>query len=181
MRGASGDHPRPGDQQTLWRGLVGLAPDTPLAPEAPEQPIELWTVLPATAENVRVARRLLAGWLDALRWPDEERMDLLLAVNEAIANVVDHAYPPGTVTGRAHLHAWEAVDSHTGQRRVVTVVIDHGHWRTAAVDPGYRGRGLRMMDYCMASVYIEPTPHGTTVIMTSKPIDSISQPATQAG
>jgi hypothetical protein len=40
-------------------------------------------VLPATAESVSVARRMLSGWLGMLRWPDEESLGIVLAVNEA--------------------------------------------------------------------------------------------------
>lgn len=40
------------------------------------------------------ARQQVRQWLDALGWPVEHAEDIELAVNEATANVVDHAYPP---------------------------------------------------------------------------------------
>jgi serine/threonine-protein kinase RsbW len=143
----------------------------PAAPVESPRPMELWTVLPAAAESVRVARRMLTDWLGTLCWPDDESIDIVLAVNEALSNVVDHAYPPAT-PGQAHLYAWEAIDPGQRDRRIIAVVTDSGRWKpAAATDPGnnYRGRGLPMMAGCMDSVHIEPTPQGTTVIMTSRP------------
>ncbi|ODU05201.1 MAG: hypothetical protein ABS81_08275 [Pseudonocardia sp. SCN 72-86] len=42
--------------------------------------------------------------------------DVVLALNEALANVVDHAYPPDA-PGTATLHAWIATDPRTAHRR----------------------------------------------------------------
>jgi anti-sigma regulatory factor (Ser/Thr protein kinase) len=121
---------------------------------------------------------MLADWLAVLCWPDVDCIDLMLAVSEAIANVVDHAYPSHDLVGRAHLFAWETIEH--GQRRIVMVVTDAGQWKLAPADPGFRGRGLLMMRYCMASVHIEPTPRGTTVIMTSRPVRTIPHSSTVA-
>jgi anti-sigma regulatory factor (Ser/Thr protein kinase) len=100
---------------------------------------------------------MLGEWLDTLDWPAPQRDDIVLAVNEALANVVDHAYPPDT-PGQAQLYAWEALEPQRQLRRVVAVVTDRGRWKPGMVGPSYRGRGLPMMDACMASVQIEPSP-----------------------
>lgn len=141
---------------------------------------ELWTALPASARNVRSARHMLCEWLETLHWPDEQRNDIVLAVNEALSNVVDHAYPPGA-TGQAELYAWEALDPQEQLRRIIAVVTDHGRWKPAAVRPSYRSRGLPMMDACMASVQIEPSPGGTSVIMTSAASQAAADLAQAAG
>lgn len=130
---------------------------------------EMWTVLPAFVESVTDARHMFASWLDTLDWPTTQRDDIVLAVNEAITNAIEHAYPPGT-NGEAQLYAWEAVDPERGQRRVIVVVTDHGRWKPAVVDRGYRGHGMGIMARCMDSVNVEPSPGGTTVVMTSTPV-----------
>jgi hypothetical protein len=56
--------------------------------------------------------------------------------------------------------------NHPAVHRVVVTVADRGRWRPLPSDPGYRGRGLRMMRGWMDSVIIQPAAAGTTVIMT---------------
>jgi serine/threonine-protein kinase RsbW len=134
---------------------------------------QMWTVLPATAHGVTEARHALAAWLVTLGWPPPASEDILLAVNEALANVVDHAYPrpaAGQPTGQAQLYVFEVTDNDDDQaRRVVAVVTDYGRWKTRALDQRYRAWGLATMTACMDSVRIDPSPGGTTVIMTSAP------------
>jgi hypothetical protein len=47
-------------------------------------------VHPGTPGEVR---RQLRRWLEVLGWPREHADDLLLAVDEAVSNAVEHAYP----------------------------------------------------------------------------------------
>lgn len=58
------------------------------------QPEDLMLVLPAVPASVRAARTRIRHWLDCLTCPLPVAEDVELGVNEAIANVVDHAYPP---------------------------------------------------------------------------------------
>ena len=123
---------------------------------------------------------MLWEWLSTLDWPAEQRDDIVLAVNEALTNVADHAYPPDA-TGQAQMYAWEALEHQRRLRRVVAVVTDYGRWKPAAVGPSYRGRGLPMMEACMASVQIQHSSGGTTVIMTSTAIEAASDLVEAAG
>jgi anti-sigma regulatory factor (Ser/Thr protein kinase) len=62
-------------------------------------------VLPAVPESLRHARNQLTRWLAGLGWPANGVVDLILAVNEAVADVVDHAHPaadPGPVGLHGH-------------------------------------------------------------------------------
>jgi serine/threonine-protein kinase RsbW len=127
-------------------------------------PADVMAALLAVPESGSVVRQRLRAWLDGLGWPGDEREDLVVAVNEAVANVIDHAYPPGR-PGEVRVYGWQ-VFRPSGRCAVVTVT-DDGRWRPARHHRSNRGRGLLMMHACTASVMIEPTDRGTTVIMVS--------------
>jgi serine/threonine-protein kinase RsbW len=136
----------------------------------PTGPGDLMTVVHAAAAAVPAARKQMRRWLDTLAWPTEEAEDIELAVNEAIANVVDHAYPPDAA-GSATVHAWVSTDPRTRRRRVVVAVTDRGRWAAHHPDspaPQTRGHGLVVMSGCMAELHIQRSVAGTTVIMISE-------------
>lgn len=66
---------------------------------------DLVLVQPALPISLRAMRRSVAQWLAAAAWPVPEAEDVELAVHEALANVVDHAYLADR-PGPMHLHAW---------------------------------------------------------------------------
>lgn len=106
----------------------------------------------------------LDRWLQGLRWPAPDRIDALLAVHEACANSVEHAYPIGApgdveVVGRLVVGPED--------RRIVVVVRDHGLWRPVAEG---RGLGLTTVYGCMDRVRIRHDRSGTVVTMTSRPV-----------
>ncbi len=49
--------------------------------------------LPARAENIAIVRHALGGFAEAYAVPESKLSDIRLAVTEACANVVVHAYP----------------------------------------------------------------------------------------
>ena len=51
--------------------------------------------LAARAENIAIVRHVLGGLGEAYEMPEEKLSDIRLAVTEACANVVVHAYPDG--------------------------------------------------------------------------------------
>ncbi len=53
--------------------------------------------LAARAENIAIVRHVLGGLGEAYEMPEEKLSDIRLAVTEACANVVVHAYPEGQV------------------------------------------------------------------------------------
>lgn len=129
-------------------------------------------------------RHHLRRWLSELRWPPDAIDDLLLAVSEAVANVVDHAYPNhhGPVSVHAvHLehphHPHHHHDNHQfvqGEEsdrvgQVVVTVADRGSWRPIPTVAGNRGRGLTIMRATTQTLDIAATATGTRVTMTSNP------------
>jgi serine/threonine-protein kinase RsbW len=119
---------------------------------------------PTTPSVVRARSR---KWLEGHGWPADGVDDVILAVHEAVANVIDHAYPAG-YTGDVAVIATLLADG--GQRRVQVVIRDRGRWRSPPADPGCRGRGLQMVRSCMEDVEILPGTNsrdGTEITMLS--------------
>lgn len=136
----------------------------------PEHPGDLMTVLPAEPGSLRPVRKLVRTWLAGHGWPEDDAEDVELAVNEAVANVVDHAYRPGT-EGTVTLHAW--VRDTAGARRVVATVLDRGRWgaHQPVTPPAHtRGHGLAVMSGCMEEMHIQRGTAGTTVVLVSRPV-----------
>lgn len=129
--------------------LTGSAPET-LELELPARPGQLGTLLSR-----------LGRWLDGLGTCDEDVSSIRLAVLEAASNVVEHAYLDGEGSVRMEGHLDD------GGRACLTVT-DRGRWHPPQVDPGQRGRGLRMIRGCMDSVEVDSSPSGTVVLMERK-------------
>ncbi len=110
----------------------------------------------ATADKLAVIRRRLTGWLHAADVPDELAADIVLVVNEACTNSVEHAYR-GQDAGSMVLEV-EAVESELHVR-----VGDCGSWQKPDADRGNGGRGMILIKALSDSVALNRTPDGTTV------------------
>ena len=55
-------------------------------------------IWPADSRSLPAIRAELHGWLGALSLDEDDEDDLVLAVNEAASNSIEHAYPPGRST-----------------------------------------------------------------------------------
>lgn len=128
------------------------------APRTAVAPLEL--SVRATTENAATLRRRFRHWVGELTDTDTAD-DLALAVYEALANVVDHAYVQRTDPGLMTLWAAVSCPLATGRDLVVTVV-DEGAWRPND-GPGWRGRGLPLMRELMHATAVLPGEAGTTV------------------
>lgn len=114
--------------------------------------------LPAEAASVPAARRALREFLKPLEMTRARCEEVLLAVNEACANAVTHAYPDGG--GKIELRA----DQVDGQ--VVVDVRDQGVGITPRLDSPGLGVGLPMIAMLADSVQIDrPAGGGTHVRM----------------
>ncbi|GAA3462318.1 ATP-binding protein [Saccharothrix longispora] len=123
-----------------------------------------WGVeFPAQPTRLAAVRARLDSWLATSGLTEDDRYDLLIAVNEAASNAVEHAYPPGE-DGVVHIEADARPD---GSVRVV--VADYGTWRVPPAALTTRGRGLLLMHENVDDVLIDRQPTGTTVTLRMTP------------
>lgn len=121
--------------------------------------------VPSTCDDAARLRRSFRRWLGGLTDADTAD-DLTLAVYEALANVVDHAYVARGGPGPMRLWAASSAPLHPGHEIVVTV-SDEGSWRSCT-DPGWRGRGLSLVRELCPSVAVLSDGAGTTVQMCAR-------------
>ena len=111
--------------------------------------------LPAVPDSLSPMRAALREWLAAAGAAEGDAYDVLIAVGEAAANAVEHAYGP--------VDAEFEVEGRVTNGDLVLAVRDRGKWR----DPRgqHRGRGLLLMNELMDDVQIERDEQGTAVQM----------------
>ncbi|MGY1833066.1 SpoIIE family protein phosphatase [Geodermatophilus sp. SYSU D01180] len=112
---------------------------------------------------IRGLRRTVDAWLDGLDPADDDRDAVELAMWEAIANAVDHAYPPG-LPGPVRVDAALLQDGVLECR-----VSDEGSWRDPDPAATHRGRGLLMAQQLTDSLHVQrgagPAGAGTVVTL----------------
>jgi anti-sigma regulatory factor (Ser/Thr protein kinase) len=91
-------------------------------------------------------------WLVEQHTPEDEVLDILLAVSEAFGNAIVHARQPRSIA----VH----VDASMNDGVVEIVVRDHGRWQEDTLGAGL---GLQLMHALMDTVEFQTTPAGTTV------------------
>ena len=116
-------------------------------------PEVLETTWPARTDSLAGMRPLLRRWLLTQGAAEDEIYDITVAVQEACANAVEHAYAPGAATYE--------VDASVTDGEVCFVVRDRGRWR--APRGTHRGRGITMMRALMESVDVTHGDDGTVV------------------
>jgi anti-sigma regulatory factor (Ser/Thr protein kinase) len=107
----------------------------------------------AVAEQLATARHLVRRWAMANDATDDDCSAFAIAISEACANAIEHAYGPGdaSISIRA-----EVADGIASVR-----VSDRGQWRDPRGDN--RGRGIHIMREFMDDVSIDTGENGTTV------------------
>ena len=107
----------------------------------------------AAPAQLSASRHLIRRWVEANDGTDDDCAAFAIAVTEACANAIEHAY--GLRDETIELRAWL-------EDGVATVTIrDHGSWRESR--GGNRGRGIPIMREFMDEVSVDPTDQGTTV------------------
>ena len=120
--------------------------------------------IPADARFLSVTRRAMEEYLQEAGLHLDERADVVLALDEACANVIRHAFP-GRV-GRIRVAA--EVDGGQAAVRVEDdgVGFDPTVPRPVPAPYATSGRGLRIMGQLMTSVELEsPTASGGTRVV----------------
>ena len=136
--------------------VEGLRDDVAiLALQSTPVPAELDYELPAEPNVLAQVRRMTRRWLHQRAVPDSVVAEVTLAVNEACANAVEHAYPPGPAT---------FLIRGTVENGTVSISItDRGTWREPRGED--RGRGLTIIRSAMDEVDVTRTREGTQVLM----------------
>jgi anti-sigma regulatory factor (Ser/Thr protein kinase) len=111
--------------------------------------------LPAESESLAPVRGVLARWLREAGADDVEIYETLVAVGEACANAIAHAYPA--------LEASFDVAGTVNGPEIEIAVRDYGRWRPPRGE--VRRRGLRLMEELMDSVAVDKGDSGTTVTL----------------
>ncbi len=126
----------------------------------------------ADAVSVGRLREEFSRWLRRFGLSADRHADLVLAVNEALANTAEFAYRrhsrPGAVTMTVRCDP--ATDS------LLVTVTDEGAWREPSDggNPQLRGRGIPLMEALADEVVIDRAATGTTVRMR---FDQVSNPS----
>ncbi len=150
----------------MGRSRTGYALTMSSTPSAAAIPAQLMLGGAADAVTAAELRRALQGWLhEVTRMRADVRQDVVLGVNEALANCVEHAYRGAhREAGTMKLEA-----SYDPAVRAVRVCVsDRGTWHSrppsSPTDP-HASRGILLMhalaDYCT----IDARPSGTTVCL----------------
>jgi serine/threonine-protein kinase RsbW len=127
---------------------------------------------PADPDQLVLIRRELAGWLAPLALSETETADVVLAVDEAAANAVRHAYGPEE-SGAVELTLW------TEPGTLSIEVVDHGSWRPPADRPTEGGRGIPLMSTMSEAVLIHYDERGSRVLLRHRiPEGATAQEAT---
>jgi anti-sigma regulatory factor (Ser/Thr protein kinase) len=129
---------------------------------------------PADGRQLRLIRSVVRDWLNPLTLDDEQTADLVLAVDEATTNAVEHAYRPDE-HGTVEVLLW------TEAGALCIEIVDHGIWKTPSATSSFRGRGIQVMHSMCDSVLIHYDTRGTRVLLRHQLPDRTGSYAVRAG
>jgi serine/threonine-protein kinase RsbW len=124
-------------------------------------PTQLRRTRPADAAQASRLRQELDAWLHQVGLPlNESRCaDVLLGVNEALANCAEHAYH-----GRGDGDITMLATYDDAAKRVHVRISDRGRWRPRpSVIRNHRGRGIALMRALADQCTVDGGDDGTTV------------------
>jgi anti-sigma regulatory factor (Ser/Thr protein kinase) len=117
--------------------------------------------VPAAPAHLQTVRHEVMRCLASLPMSQDRREEVVLAVGEAAANCVEHAYRPDE-SGVVELTYWTESDA------LCVEVCDRGRWREPPPSPrppGQGGLGLVLMRQLIDCVLIHHDAHGTKVLL----------------
>jgi anti-sigma regulatory factor (Ser/Thr protein kinase) len=117
--------------------------------------------LPAQAGHLCRLRHVIDEYLSVFPLTPDRRDEIVLAVGEAAANSVEHAYRHQTEPGVIDVTLWTESDALCVQIR------DHGRWREPPSGPRPVGEGLGvvLMRRLIDCVLIQHDHRGTNVLL----------------
>ena len=115
--------------------------------------------LPAEAAQLCVLRRAMDAYLSPLALAPDRRDEIVLAVGEAAANAVEHAYAHQPGPGVVDVTVWTESDA------LWVEVRDHGRWREPPSGSHGRGLGIVLMRRLIDCVLIHHDHRGTNVLL----------------
>ncbi|MFC5286383.1 ATP-binding protein [Actinokineospora guangxiensis] len=145
------------------------------APSRPA-PTELRFALAVDWVSPSIARERVREWLTRLDWSPAHVDDLVIVINEAVSNSIEHGFGihpdhPGPPNGpHPDIEVFCRVLSQAGGRRVEFTVRDQGAWQPVDPGPTHRGKGFNLMRACSDRLDVRRDAGGTTVIAVSRPV-----------
>jgi serine/threonine-protein kinase RsbW len=128
----------------------------------------LQLLLPADARYLPKTRRAIEGYLEETAALPEQLDDVILALDEACANVIRHAFPEGK-RGTLRLRAEIEDDGITVQVEDDGVGFDPFHLDLSGRFEEASGRGLEIIRRLVNQLDVEsPTPTGGTRLRMQK-------------
>ena len=118
-------------------------------------PAELDVELDTDPLMLATMRRILNRWQNEHALSREAASEITIAVSEACANAIEHAYGPGQGTFRVRARHLDG--------SVEIRVSDRGAWRSPRGE--HRGRGLKIMEAAMDRLDIRRADGGTEIVM----------------
>jgi PAS domain S-box-containing protein len=163
LRGSVSEHLHTAPADLLGAVLDGCLPESGPTDDvavviARYLPAALRVEVPAQPHQLGLMRREVAAWAEANCLSEESGYDLQLALGEAVANAIEHAYrgrTQGTVSYDLTL---------SGNWELRARVTDRGVWRPPPDDPGHRGRGLELLSALAREMRVSSTEGGGTTV-----------------
>jgi anti-anti-sigma factor len=121
-------------------------------------PAPLRLELPAEPRRLVELRRAVQAWAGEAALDARTLDDLQLAMGEAVANAVEHAYRDAPVRGDVRVELAVDVDGELAVR-----VEDDGLWLAPPGDRGFRGRGLEIVRSLSTGFQLDPGAAGTVL------------------
>ena len=130
-------------------------------PPRPDRAEYVHLTVPADAVHLCRLRHAMNEYLSAFPLTSDRRDEIVLAVGEAAANAVEHAYRGLPEPGVIDVTLWTESDA------LCVQVRDHGRWREPPSGPRPPGQGLGvvLMRRLIDCVLIQHDHRGTNVLL----------------
>jgi anti-sigma regulatory factor (Ser/Thr protein kinase) len=141
--------------------IAGTREDDVAVLVARSAPAHLHRCLAGSPDELAVLRRDVRAWFEPTGVKTSESEEMLVAIGEAVANAIEHAYA-GRAHGPVEVELQRSEGDGNSTARVCAVVRDHGTWRPPSGDVT-RGRGIHLMRAFCPDVEVRRGDDGTEV------------------